>query len=210
MKQLAAICGLFAAIFFVLDATASPACLFAATALPVASGGFALHGPGPVGFRGSCFQHVPMGATMLSAAIAFGLFMGFGSMTAGLEKDSEGLEPAAFDATAWSAATLPLVFDIAATVGHAAFVPGFFFVTTFAALSALNMFGRFAGKFGFAPLLEVAQATAKVDAPTRLSVEFFEQYFVGDTVNLSALSKALLPCRLRVRAWAWRPGYRHS
>ena len=35
VKQLAAILGLYAATF-VLDATASPACLFAATALPVA------------------------------------------------------------------------------------------------------------------------------------------------------------------------------
>ena len=96
-----------------LDATASLACLFAASALPVAFGGFALHGPGPVGSRSSCFQHVPMGAAMLSAAMlaatAMGLFVGFGSMTAGLENDSEGLELAAFDATAWPAATLRLL-----------------------------------------------------------------------------------------------------
>ena len=69
VKQLAAILGLYAATFFLLDANASLACLIAATALPVASGGFALHGPSPVGFCGSCFQHVPMGAAMLSAAM---------------------------------------------------------------------------------------------------------------------------------------------
>ena len=46
MKQLAAILGLYAATSFLLDATASPACLVAATALPVAFGGFALHGCG--------------------------------------------------------------------------------------------------------------------------------------------------------------------
>ena len=90
VKQLAAILGLYAATFFLFDATASPACLVAATALPVAFGGFALHGPSPVGFCGSCFQHVPMGAAMLSAAmlaaIAF-LCMGFSSMTTGWEKD---------------------------------------------------------------------------------------------------------------------------
>ena len=61
-----------------------PACLVAATALPVAFGGVALHEPCPVGFCGSCFQHVPVGAVMLSAAmlaaIAF-LCMGFSSMT---------------------------------------------------------------------------------------------------------------------------------
>ena len=80
VKQLTASLGLFAATFFVLDATASPACLFAATALPVAFAGVALHGPCPVGSSGSCFQYVPMGAVRLSAAmlaaIAFCLFMG--------------------------------------------------------------------------------------------------------------------------------------
>ena len=44
------------------------------------------------------------------AAIAF-LCMGFSSMTTGLEKDLKGLEPAASDAIATLAATLPLVFD---------------------------------------------------------------------------------------------------
>ena len=101
VKQLAAILGLYAATFFLLDATASPACLVAATALPVAFGGVAHHGPSLVGFCGSCFQHVPKGAAMLSAAmlgaIAF-LCMVFSSMTTGLEKDLKGLEPAASDA----------------------------------------------------------------------------------------------------------------
>ena len=69
MKQLAAILGLYDATFFVLHATASPACLFAATALPVAFGGVALYGPCPVGSSGSCFQYVPMGAAMLTAAM---------------------------------------------------------------------------------------------------------------------------------------------
>ena len=69
VKQLAAILGLYAATFFLFDATASPACLVAATALPVAFGGVALHGCCPVGSSGSCFQHVPMGAAMLSAAM---------------------------------------------------------------------------------------------------------------------------------------------
>ena len=41
--------------------------LVAATALPVAFGGVALHGPCPVGSSGSCFQYVPMGAAMLAA-----------------------------------------------------------------------------------------------------------------------------------------------
>ena len=139
VKQLAAFLGLYAATFFLLDATASPACLVAATALPVAFGGFALHGPSPVGFCGSCFQLVPMGAAMLSAAmlaaIAF-LCMGFSSMTTGLEKDLKGLEPAASDAIATLAATLPLVFDYAAIAGPAALVPGVF-AFAFAALSAI-------------------------------------------------------------------------
>ena len=108
MKQLAAILGLYAAAFFLLDATASPACFVAATALPVAFGGVAFHGLCPAGSSGSCFQYVPMGAAML-AAIAF-LCMGFGSTTIGLEKDFEGLEPVDFDAIASLAATLPLVF----------------------------------------------------------------------------------------------------
>ena len=51
-----------------LDATASPACLLA-TALPVAFGGVALLGPCPVGSCRSCFQYVPMGAAMLTAAM---------------------------------------------------------------------------------------------------------------------------------------------
>ena len=93
VKQLAAILGLYAATFFLLDATAALACLVAATALPVAFGGVALHGPCPVGSSGSCFQCVPMGAALLSAAmlaaIVF-LYTGFRSMTTGLEKDLEG------------------------------------------------------------------------------------------------------------------------
>ena len=77
VKQLAAIWGLYAATFFVLDATASPRppCPLPLVALP-------FHGPCPVGSSGSCFQYVPMGAAMLSAAmlaaIAF-LCTGFGS-----------------------------------------------------------------------------------------------------------------------------------
>ena len=128
VNQLAAIWGLYAATFFVLDATASPACLVAATALQVAFGGLALHGPSPVGSRGSCVQHVPMGAMLSPAMLAAFMFLhtGFRSMTTGLGNVFEGLESAAFDATAWPAVTLPLVFDIAATVGPPAFVPGFF------------------------------------------------------------------------------------
>ena len=144
VKQHAAIWGLYAETFFLFDATASPACLVAATALPVAFGGFALHGPSPVGFCGSCFQHVPMGAAMVSAAmlaaIAF-LCMGFSSMTTGWEKDLRGLEPAAFDAIATLAASLPLVVDYAATAGPAALVPGFF-AFAFAALSAIFAFRK--------------------------------------------------------------------
>ena len=144
VKLLAAILGLYAATFFLLDSTASPACLVAATALPVAFGGVALHGPCPVGSSGSCFQYVPMGAAMLSAAmlaaIAF-LCMGFGSMIFGWEKDFEGLEPADFDAIASLAATLPLVFDCAATGGPAALVPGVF-AFAFAALSATFAFRK--------------------------------------------------------------------
>ena len=134
VKQLAAILGLYAATFFLLDANASLACLVAATAFPVAFGGFALHGPSPVCFCGSCFQHVPMGAAML-AAIMF-LHTGFRSMTTGLEKYLKGLEPAAFDAIASLAATLPLVFDYAAIDGPAALVP-WVFAFVFAALSVL-------------------------------------------------------------------------
>ena len=121
MKQLAAILGLYAKTFFVLDATASLACLFAASALPVAFGRFALYGPCPVGSRGGCFQHVPMGAAMLSAAMlaatACGLFMEVGSMATGLENDSEFLELAAFDATAWLAAILPMVLTLLLLLG---------------------------------------------------------------------------------------------
>ena len=127
-------------LFFVLDATASPACLFAATALPVAFGGFALHGPCPVGSSGSCFQYVPMGAATLSAAmlaaIVF-LYTGFGSMTTGLDKDFEGLESAAFDAIASLAVNLDLVFDNAATAGPAALVPCFFCYCLRCAFSSL-------------------------------------------------------------------------
>ena len=139
MKQLAAILGLYSATFFLLDATASSACLVAATDLPVAFGGLALCGPCPVGSSGSCFQYVPMGAAMLSAAMLAAfmfLHMGFRSMTTGLEKDLKGLEPAALDAIASLAATLPLVFDYAAIAGPAALVPGVF-AFAFAALSVL-------------------------------------------------------------------------
>ena len=65
VKQLAAILGLYAASFVLLDATASPACLFAASVLSIAFGGFAFCGPCPVGSSDSCFKHVPMGAAML-------------------------------------------------------------------------------------------------------------------------------------------------
>ena len=139
VKQLAATLGLYAATFFLLDATASSACLVAATALPVAFGGLALYGPCPVGSSGSCFQYVPMGAAMLSAAmLAAFMFLhtGFRSMTTGLEKDLNCLEPAAFDAIASLAATLPLVFDYAAVAGPAALVP-WVFAIAFAALSVL-------------------------------------------------------------------------
>ena len=71
MKQLAAILGLCAAIFFLLEATASSACLFATIALPVAFGGFALHRLCPRGLPRQLF----------SAGTAFGLFMAFGSIT---------------------------------------------------------------------------------------------------------------------------------
>ena len=144
VKQLAAIWGLYAATFFLFDATTSPACLVAATAMPVAFGGFALHGPSPVGFCGSCFQHVPIGAAMLSAAmLAAFMFLhtGFRSMTTGLEKDLKGLEPAVFDAIATLAASLPVVFDYAAIAGPAALVPGVF-AFAFAALSVVFAFRK--------------------------------------------------------------------
>ena len=80
LKQLTTTLGVYAACFALVDATASLACLFAATALTVALGGFALYGPGPMGSGGSCFQYVPMCAAMLSgatlAAIVIGLFWG--------------------------------------------------------------------------------------------------------------------------------------
>ena len=82
---------------------------------------------------------VPMGAAMLSAAmLAAFMFLhtGFRSMTTGLEKDLKGSEPAAFDAIASLAATLPLVFDYAATAGPAALVP-WVFAIAFAALSVI-------------------------------------------------------------------------
>ena len=107
--------------------------------MPVAFGGLALYGPCPVGSSGSCFQYVPMGAAMLSAAmLAAFMFLhtGFRSMTTGLEKDLNCLEPAAFDAIASLAATLPLVFDYAAVAGPAALVP-WVFAIAFAALSVL-------------------------------------------------------------------------
>ena len=66
-----------------------------------------------MGFCGSCFQHVPMGAAMLSAAmLAAFMFLHteFRSMATGLEKDLKGLEAAAFDVIASLAATLPLGF----------------------------------------------------------------------------------------------------
>ena len=100
-----------------------------------------------------------MGAAMLLAAmlaaIAF-LCTGFGSMTTGLEKDFEGLESAAFDATAPLAATLLLVFDNAATAGPAALVPGVFAIA-FAALSVIFAFRKrisLSGRPEVVPLVE--------------------------------------------------------
>ena len=127
-----------------LDATASPACLFVATALPVAFGGLALLGPCPVGSCGSCCQYVPMCAAMLTAAMLAAfvfLYTVFRSMTTDLEKDLEGLVSAAFDAIASLAATLPLVFDSAATAGPAALVP-WVFAIAFAALSVIFAFSK--------------------------------------------------------------------
>ena len=107
MKQLAAILGLSPRPSSCL--TRPPRLL---ACLPVAFGGVALYGLCPVGSSGSCCQHVPMGAAML-AAVGF-LFMGFGSTTAGLEKNFEGLESAAFDvATAGRLALVPGVFAFA-------------------------------------------------------------------------------------------------
>ena len=129
----------------------------------------------------SCDCAAMLSAAML-AATAIGLFFGFGSMATGLDNDSEGLELAAFDATAWPAALVGLL-------------PGVF-VIAFAALSvvyAFRVFGRFAGRPGFAPLVDEAHETAQVDVPAPLSVEFFEECFVGDTVNLSALSTLHVP-----------------
>ena len=108
-----------------------------------------------------------MGAAVLSAAMlaAIALFMGLGSMATGLEADSEGLELSAFDATAGPAATLPLVFQIAATGGPAAFVP-WVFVIAFAALSvvhAFKVFVRFAGRPGFTPFKDETHETTRVD-----------------------------------------------
>ena len=96
-KQFAPIWGLYAAIF-VLDATASLACLFAATALPVASPWV------PVAVVFSMFRWVQRCSAAMLAATVF-LYTGFRSMTTGLEKDLEGLESAAFDAIASLAAT---------------------------------------------------------------------------------------------------------
>ena len=115
-----------------------------------------------------------------------GLFMGFGSMATGLKNESEGKEPAVFDVNAWPAATLPLVFDIAATAGPAALVPGVF-VIAFAALSvvlAFRMRVSFAGRPGPAPFEDEVKVVT-------LSEEFFAKYFVGDTVNLAGLSNAV-------------------
>ena len=134
VKQLAAILGLFAATFFLLDTTASLACLIAATALPVAFGGLALHGPCPVGFSGSCFQYVPMGAAMLPAA------MRLCSCTRGFVQ-----RPLAWRKIWRVQSLLPSMrllrllrpylwfFDNAATAGPAALVP-WFFAIAFAAL----------------------------------------------------------------------------
>ena len=124
VTQLAAILGLYAATFFLLDATASPACLFAATALPVAFGGLALYGPCPVGSSGSCFQYVPMGAAML-AAIAF-LFMGFRSMTTGLEKYFGWFSVCCLRCDCSACCDFTFGFDNAATAGPSALVPCFF------------------------------------------------------------------------------------
>ena len=78
----------------------------------------------------------------------------FRSMTTGLEKDFKGLEPAAFDAIASLAATLPLVFDCAAIAGPAALVL-WVFAFAFAALSvlfALRMRTSLSGRIQVVPL----------------------------------------------------------
>ena len=129
LKQLTAISSLYAATFvllgatalpaFLLDATASRTCLFAAFFLPVALGGFALlNAPSPMGSRGSCFQFVP-GAAMLLVAMLAAMLMAasmldwVGSMfgASGLETDIKGLWTAAFDATV-VLATRPWVFTM--------------------------------------------------------------------------------------------------
>ena len=94
---------------------------------------------------------------------------------AGMETDTEGLELAAFDATAEPVAMVPLVFGIDATAGPAAVVPLVFVIASmlFAALSVIYAFrvrivpmlGRFGRRSGFAPFVETAQWTARVDAP---------------------------------------------
>ena len=54
------------------------------------------------------------------------------------------------------------------------------------------MFGRFEGRPGFAPFEDEAHETARTDVPRSLSLRsFFAECFVGDTVNLMALSNAL-------------------
>ena len=68
--------------------------------------------------------------------------------------DAEGLEPAAFDAIASLAATLPLVFDYVAIAGPAALVP-WVFAFAFAALSvlfALRKLTIFSGRIQVVPL----------------------------------------------------------
>ena len=141
LKQLAAIGGLYVSTFVLLNMTASTVCMSVVTVLPVALGGFALDGPDPAGSRGSCFQFALKGYAMLSAVMlavtAIELTAGFGLVVAGeridldsgiicdvgMENEFEGLEPAKIDATAEPAATVPLVFEHAATAGLAAFVP---------------------------------------------------------------------------------------
>ena len=59
--------GAFAACVVLLDATASLARMYAATAMPVALCG--LYVPGPMGFVGICCEKIPRCAAMLSAAV---------------------------------------------------------------------------------------------------------------------------------------------
>ena len=115
VKQLAAILGLYAATFFLLDATASPACLVAATAWPCPS--WAL----PRGFLWQLFSVCSDGCSdAVSCDAGCDCVPVHGVSLDDLEKDLEGSESAAFDVIASLAASLPLVFDNAAAAGPAA------------------------------------------------------------------------------------------